>query len=289
MNINPERLNLPIFQGIDRHRLELWSDYTEWEQTRPGFPRLYPVTAGFKLAKPESLARTAILADYDRGLEGIALCEMFSGSGSIILSAFDLVSRAGLDPVADRTLVNLVRYAASTNHHDIHPLIDSPIHWGDYASERGVITGPANGLVLNATWVKPPTNPSATPLTQEEGAWNVRPGDQFVPHGRSLLGPYGYTTSTSLRDLNPNSKTASGIFWARIPPGKNRVLTSVENPYDEAAELSVAINGTSASEKSLVPPRNTIETATLIPPGITNLSVRYSGSKGLVLLQTSFE
>jgi beta-galactosidase len=289
MNINPERPNHAVFQGIDRHRLELWSDYTDWDQTRPGFPRLYPVTAGFKLAKSESLARTAILADYDRGLEGIALCEMFSGRGSVVLSAFDLVSRAGLDPIADRMLINLVRYSALTNNHDIHPFIDSPIHWGDYTSERGVITGPANGLVLNASWVKPPTNPSATPLTQEEGAWNVRPGDQFVPRGRSLLGPYGYTTSTSLRDLNPNSKTASGIFWARIFSKRNRVVTSIENPSPETAEFSVVINEISPGQNTIVPPRKIVEVSAPLPPGITHVTVRYTGSKALVLLQTSFD
>jgi beta-galactosidase len=289
MNINPEWPNHPVFEGIERRRLELWSDYTDWDQTKPGFPQMYPVTSGFKLTKPESLARTAILADYDRGLEGIALCEMFSGKGSVILSAFDLVSRVGLDPIADRLLANLVRYAASTNNHEIHPLIDSPIRWGDYASERGLITGPANGLVLNATWIRPPTNPSAKPLSQDEGAWNVRPGDQFVPHGRSLLGPYGYSTSTSLRDLNPNSKTASGTFWARIPAGKNRVVTSIENPSPEPAEFSVTINENSRAQNAIVPPQKTMELVAPLPHGITNASVHYVGSKALVLLQTSFE
>ena len=81
MNVNPERPDHPVFRGLDRHRLGLWSDYTGWDQTKPGFPRVYPVTAGFKLQKPEALAHTAILADYDRGLEGVALCEMFDGSG----------------------------------------------------------------------------------------------------------------------------------------------------------------------------------------------------------------
>jgi hypothetical protein len=186
-------------------------------------------------------------------------------------------------------LINLVRYSALTNNHDIHPFIDSPIHWGDYTSERGVITGPANGLVLNASWVKPPTNPSATPLTQEEGAWNVRPGDQFVPRGRSLLGPYGYTTSTSLRDLNPNSKTASGIFWARIFSKRNRVVTSIENPSPETAEFSVVINEISPGQNTIVPPHKIVEVSAPLPPGITHVTVRYTGSKALVLLQTSFD
>ena len=42
-----------------------------------------------------------MLADYDRGLEGIALCEMFIGKGSAIVCGFDLVSRLGQDPAAE--------------------------------------------------------------------------------------------------------------------------------------------------------------------------------------------
>src|ERR1035438_2758899 len=102
MNVNPERPDHPVFRGLDRHRLALWSDYTAWDETKPGFPQVYPVTAGFKLHKPEALQHTAILADYDRGLEGVALCEMFDGTGSVILSGFDLVNRAGLDRSEER-------------------------------------------------------------------------------------------------------------------------------------------------------------------------------------------
>src|SRR5262249_48297249 len=147
-----------------------------------------------------------------------------AGKGSVILCGLDLISRCGLDPVADRFLVNLVRYAASTNCHQVHPLIEEAIEWGNYATEQGVITGPLNGLIVNADWVRPPTNPSAKPLAQQEGAWNTRPGDQFVPHGRSPFGPYGYSTSSSLKDLNPNSSIGSGTFWANIPKGRTNMI-----------------------------------------------------------------
>jgi hypothetical protein len=288
MRINQERPEHPAFNWLNRHRFELWSDYTNWEQTRPGFPQIYPVTAGFKLTKAESLERTAILADYDRGLEGIALCEMFDGHGSVTLSAFDIVPRARLDPVADRFLVNLVRYAASQKNHEAHPLIDQPIQWGNYASERGLITAPLNGLVVNATWVRPPTNPSAKPLTQDEGAWNTKPGDQFLPHGRSPLGPYGYSTGSTLRDLNSDSQTGTGIFWARVPPGRSKVVTLVENPSDNPAELTVAVND-GPDTKVEVAAGKIATLAAPLPPDKTTIGVRYTGSKKLVLLKTTFE
>jgi hypothetical protein len=288
MHVNPERPDHPVFTWLNRRHFDVWSDYTDWEQTRPGFPQVYPVTAGFKLKDADSLARVAVLADYDRGLEGIALCEMFDGRGSVIVSAFDIIQRAGLDPVADRFLANLVRYAASQKNHDVHPLIDQPIEWGNYASERGVINGPLNGLVVNATWVRPPTNLSAQPLTQDEGAWNTRPGDQFSPHGRSPLGPYGYSTGSGLRDLKPDSETGAGIFWARIAPGKKTVATLVENPTSKAAELEVSVND-GPDTKTEIPAGTTVTVSAPLPGDATKVGVKFVGSKKLVLLKTTFE
>jgi hypothetical protein len=288
MNINPERPDHPVFDWLDRHRLALWSDYTNWEQTRPGFPKVYPVTAGFKLTQAESLERTAILADYDRGLEGVGLCEMFDGRGSVIVSGFDLVKRAGVDPVADRFLLNLVRYAASTKNHEPHALIDQPIEWGNYASERGVVAGSLNGLVVNATWVRPLTNPSAQPLTQAEGAWNTRPGDQFVPHGRSPLGPFSYSTGSTLRDLQPEAESGTGFFCARIPAGRTRMTTLVQNPSEQPGELSVSVNDGPAI-KAEIPAGKTITVTAPLREQTMEVKVKYTGAKKLVLLRTAFE
>src|SRR5205823_4422284 len=118
MAINPERPWHPVLEGISRQRLFLWSDYTNWDQHKPEFPRVYPVTHGFGLVNPEDLAHVAVIANYDRGLQGIAACEMFDGKGSVILSAFDLVPRIGIDPVADRLLRNLIVHAASNDVHE---------------------------------------------------------------------------------------------------------------------------------------------------------------------------
>jgi hypothetical protein len=213
---------------------------------------------------------------------------MFDGRGSVIISGFDIVHRAGLDPVADRLLANLLRYAASQKNHETHPLVDQSIEWGNYASERGIITGPLNGLVLNADWVRPPTNPSAQPLTQEEGAWNTRPGDQFAPHGRSPFGPYGYSTGSTLRDLNRDSETGTGVFWVRIPHSKSKLVTTVENSSDKPTELSLNVNNTPAVITD-IPAGKTLSSNAPFPPGQPSISVLYTGSKRLVLVKTSFE
>lgn len=289
MNINPERPGHPVFAGLDRARLRLWSDYTGWDQSRPGFPAVYPVARGFRLGSPDALAQTAVLANYDRGLEGIALAEIFEGKGSVLLSGFDLVPRVGLDPAADRLLRNLLVYAADPNGHAPHPLITRPVRWGDYASERGLITGPMNGLLVNAEWVAPPTNPRAKPLTQAEGAWNTRPGDAFAPRGRRVFGPFGYTTGSSLLQGERTNPTGTGVFWAQIPLGKTTMLTTIKNPAAKNSQLTITVNEKSLGAAS-VPAGKTITLRSDLGAGdLTNVCVRYQGDKTLVLLETRFE
>ncbi|MGD8236962.1 MAG: glycosyl hydrolase family 2 [Armatimonadota bacterium] len=269
MNINVERPWHPVFDGITRKHLRLWSDYSGWDDRKPGYPKVHPVALGFRLGAQESLGQTAILANFDRGLASIALCEIFGGAGSVILSGFDVVNRSGLDPVADRLLANLVTYAASTEGHHPHPLIDSPVRWGDYASERGLVTGVHNGLIVNAA--------------------RLQPTGHHVPRGRRPFGPFKYNGLCHIEDLNPDSKTGSGIFWARVPGGTTAVATTVENPTDEDAELSVEVNGKGPADAAVVPSGTTESLTTAIPAGATELSVRYTGDKGLVILETGFE
>ncbi|MCA1481507.1 hypothetical protein, partial [Bradyrhizobium sp. NBAIM08] len=45
--VNPERPGHPVFAGITRENLRVWSDYTGWDETKEGFPAIQPVTDGF--------------------------------------------------------------------------------------------------------------------------------------------------------------------------------------------------------------------------------------------------
>jgi hypothetical protein len=288
-HVNPERPDHPVFAGLSRERLRLWSDYTGWDETQPGFPKLHPVTGGFKLVQPDALARAAVLADYDRGLEGIALCELFDGAGSVILSGFDLVNRVGTDPVAERLLANLIAYAAAPDGHEPHPLIEQPIRWGDFPTEHGVVCGPLNGLLVHCEWQPPATHPNAEPLPPNTGSWNMRPGEQFVPRGRNPFGPFGYSTGSTLRDLHPTETTGSGFFWARIPSGKRFVVTLAHNPDASPATLTVELNGRKTAPDTTVAPGATVEARTPLPPETTRVCVRYTSAKTLVLRETRFE
>lgn len=289
MYVNVERPDHPVFAGLDRSRFRLWSDYTDWDQSKPGFPSVYPVTRGFKLTDAEGLARTAILANYDRGLEGVALCEMFDGKGSILFTSFDLVSRVGSDPVADRLVMNLLTHLAA-DEHPLHPLVTEPIEWGRYATEKGLVTGPLNGLVVNCRWVAPPTDPDGKPMPDNEGAWNTLPGDQYVAIGRRPYGPYSYNNGTATQRPDRDAPTGAGVFHARLPKGRTRMLTRVENPSRKAGTIEIEVNGD--KQTFAVPAGETVTARSPIPAGDAKngvVTVRYSGHTFLVLRTTEFE
>ncbi len=289
MCVNPLRPAHPVFSGMDRKRLRLWSDYTGWDQTKPGFPQVYPVTAGFRLLDPEDLARTAVLADYDRGLEGVALCEMFLGRGSIILCGLDLCRRAGLDPVADRLLRNLIHYVAAKSGHEPLPLVVEPITWGNFPSEQGVMSGSLNGFLVNTEWVPAAAGAPVKRPSANTGSWNMKPGDQFLPKGRNPFGPYAYSTGSSLRSV-PMEQPGTGVFWARVPDARTRMITHARNPGKTAAELWVSIDAASAQTGTLTLPPGESRALTLaLPVGSRTLRVRYTGPKDLVIEETRFE
>src|SRR5205814_8425872 len=114
---------------------------------------------------------------------------------------------------------NLIEYMASYGPHAVHPLVSEKIRWGDAASQRGVISGPINGLFVNTVWLPPPTDPDTKPLAKNLVSWNTRPSDQFVPHGVRPRGPFSYTFNNAPRDGGKDAKSGSGIFWARLPAG----------------------------------------------------------------------
>ena len=174
--INPERPQHAVFRGLTRDDLFLMNDYTGWNANRPGFPAVYPVTHGYALTRTNELGRVAVLANYDHGLLGVALSEHFAGRGSTVVSGFDLVPRIGNDPVADQLLRNLVRYVQTDTTHAAYPVIADRIVWGDYASERGLVTGVHSGLLLHTEPTMPEALRARYPIRiDSDGFW--RSGD----------------------------------------------------------------------------------------------------------------
>jgi hypothetical protein len=295
MAINPERPQHPVFDGLTRDRFFLWSDHTGWNESKPGFPAVYPVTRGLALTKPEELGSVALLADYDHGLQGIALAEFFVGDGSALLSGFDLVPRIGRDPVADRFLLNLVRYTAGSAPHEARVLVADKVTWGDYASEAGLVPEVYSGLILNTVPRVPADIASKYPITVNEegfwvagtaGGWNTRPAIQYFGRGRRPYGPYQFTTGGSVQVVKGNEAAGRGLVWLRVPAGRRSMVTTVENPASQALELEIVLNG--ATSRCAVAASATVRCETPIANGDTALSLTFRGDRRLILIQSEF-
>ena len=295
MAVNPERADHPALAGIDRDRLFLWDDFTNWNETKPGFPQVYPVTRGFVLTDPKSFGRAAVLANYDHGLEGIALAELFDGTGSAMVTGFDLVNRSGIDPVADRMLANLVRYMASSEPHQATQVVSDRIVWGDYASEHGLVTGVYNGLLVNTVPVVPADLVKTYPLSvDKEGfwfaggtsGWNTKPAIQYAAKGRRAFGPYNFTSGGSVQ-VAKGTAFGEGRVWLRVPVARTTMITTIQNPVAETLELSLTVNG--AVHKVSVPGNQTTSVETAVRGGDAPLEIGFKGDRRLVLLETVFK
>jgi hypothetical protein len=293
-HINPESPDHPVFNGLDRQKLEVWSDYTGWDESQEGMPHIYPVTDGFTLTNKKDVAKTAILANYGGGLEGLALIEMFKGQGSILLSGFDLVKRVDVDPVAERLLMNMIKYMASAGKHHINPVINAPIVWGEFETEKGVLTGITSGFMLNS---KPILTGSYSniPLVVTEnghqfagrpGGWNNRPGLQYVPFGRRTFGPYYHRGFGGVPEPENMENTGEGEFWCRVPVDTQSMMTLVWNPSEEELSTQIFLDSEFAVEKIIKP--KAYEWIKADVNGKTNLHIKYMGDRRLIYMETSF-
>ena len=78
------------------------------------------------------------------------------------------------------------------------------------------------------------------------------------------------------------------MFYATIPSGRRHVVTRVRNATTRPASLRVDVNDAEGKTVN-VPVKKTLTIRTPIPRGATNLGVRYTGGKELVILETSFQ
>ena len=196
--INPRRSDTGIFDSIEREHLWWWSDSSNWDQTREGLPKTEPVKTLMKLRGAEALGTTAILANFGRGLEHVALAEVFRGKGSVILSGFDSERFVGFDPIADRVLRGIVAYAADGREHAIVPVAKESTNIGSPSDEDGIVPSEfRNGLLLEYT------------------------KDYQV---RRVAGPFWFNRLCHTRFLDPDNKNRRGFMHVRAPSGKTHIV-----------------------------------------------------------------
>lgn len=296
MNINVERPEHPVFDGIRRKNLRLWSDYTGFDETKEGFPKIFPVSGGYT-AHGVDLTQSVIIANYTRNLSATALMETVHGKGSVILCAFDLSSRCGIDPVAEKLLGNLVGYAASYETPQPYTAVGKTIEWGDYSSEKGIVVGANNGLIVN-TYPTVPVNKAAKyPLKVDDrgyhyvggyGGWNNRPGIQYLPRGRRPFAPYGFTLGGG--DISPDTEKGvsegEGYFVAKAPEGTKTMATTFENNAKEAVSVTIDVNGAQKKTVKVAPGSTAVVEQSLPEDG--RIRVNIKGDRRVVLLRTDF-
>lgn len=291
--VNAERPDHPVFAGITRDNLRVWSDYTNWDETQKGFPAIKPVTDGFTLQNKEDVENTAILANYSSGLQGIALAEQFQGNGSIILCGLDIANRTTLDPVAARLLLNLINHTGATTGHERYQLITSPIVWGEYETEKGIVTDLYSGFLVNSTPRVAANYLGKGIVVTKEGyqlaggnrsGFNTKPGIQYVANGRRPFGPY--VQSFGGQPV-PEKNTTEGIgkFWCRIPEGQNIATSIVWNPGNEPLMIKIKVNDLTEVRKTInAGDKVAVET----PVNSSNVNITYTGDRRLVILETAF-
>jgi len=292
-SVNPERPDHPIFNGITRENLRVWSDYTDWNATRTGWPAIQPVTDGFTLAHNDDVAHTAILANYSSGLRGIALAEQFSGKGSHLVCGFDLVRRVTIDPIATRLLLNLIGYTGSATDHQPYPFITSPISWGEYETEKGVVTDIYSGFLVNATPRLPASFTKGISVTKEgyqlaggnRSGFNSRPGIQYVANGRRPFGPFIQSFGGQPQISDKNSVEGIGKFWCNIPEGQNRATSIIWNPSEESLTIKIKINDLPETDHT-IPAGERVTVA--VPVDRSAVNMTFTGDRRLVILETAF-
>jgi len=295
MNVNIEKRNHPVFSGLTQDKFLLWSDYTGFDESKSGFPAVYPVTNGYLVDKAD-LTQIMILANYSRSLTGTALSEIKQGKGSVLLSAFDLTSRIGLDPVADKLFTNLINYATSKESPEIYPLVDRAIYWGNYKSEKGIVTSANNGLLINTVPVSPINRQEEYKLqiddlgyqyTVSYGGWNTRPGVQYMIKGRRPFAPFNYSAGGNYVVEKQYESEGKGFFLAKVGKEKKQMQTLLENPTDRPIKIAIQINAENV-ENYVIEPFSERTIVSKLPKE-RELKVTFKGDRSTVILKTEFK
>lgn len=293
--INYERPDHPVFAGVTRENLHVFSDYSGWSENQKGMPEIYPVKDGFTLENRDGVSNTAILGNYGSGLQAIAVAEQFIGKGSIILSGMDLQNRTGIDPVADRLLLNLVTYTSANAGHVLYQTITGPIIWGEYETEKGIITDYYSGFLVNSTPRLPANFVSKRPIVvTKEGyqlaggsraGFNTHPGIQYVANGRRPWGPYVQSFGGQPKMLADSVTDGTAKFWCKIPAGQNMSTSLVWNPGDEPISIKIKVNNLPEVKQTIKPGDKVFISAPVNSPVV---NITFTGDRRAVVLETAF-
>lgn len=280
--INPRRSDTGIFDSIKREQLWLWSDPGNWDPSQPGLPEFEPVRTLMKVRDVEALNSTAVLADYGRGLEYVALAEVFRGEGSVVLSGFDFDRFVGFDPIADKVLRRIIKYVGDGENHHIIPEAKMTTNMGSPSDEDGIVQSEfQNGLLMEYH-----KNYDA-PYFQ--GFQNV---DYQV---RRIAGPFWFNRLCHTKFINPEEPIRHAFLNVRPPKGTTeaifkirRVPTTQNKGRFNPEPVRVFIGDQSVEE--IVPGTDEVEVRIALPEERDEpIKIEFEGLDDMGISTMSFE
>jgi hypothetical protein len=267
--INPRRSDTGIFADIDRKNLRLWSDSSDWTLKKEGLPENEPVNTLLRLQDADALGSTAVLANFGRGLEYVALAEVFRGKGSVILSGFDFERFVGVDPIAGKVLRNLITYAADERQHTLVPPAKASVKLGSPSDEDGLIPCEfRNGLLLE---------------------YNK---DYQV---RRIAGPFWFNRLCHTKLINPENKVRRA-FMDVIPPAGTkeaifqvrRVRTRENRGKFTPEEVTISLG--EAQVKQAIPGEEEVAIRLPLPEGRKQpLRIEFTGTSDMGISKVEFK
>ena len=270
--INQAREDDLLFKGLPENALSYWNDYTGWNESKPDFPKVSPVNTALALRDQSAVEKTAILANFGRGLANLALVEVFDGEGTVMVSGFDFIPRISMDPVADRFFMNLISYACSKKKHFKFVSAAQKIEWGNLKSEHGIVSSTFNGLV--AYGVKQSRMDS--PCT-----------DEYLARGRELVGAFRFNSAGEVFCFE-NAEKVKAVLGMRVPKEWSQITSVVRNPLNKLAELTVQLNQNPAKTFTFEPGEKQ-DISMLLPEGSLDIKLTLTGTRGLLLESSRFE
>ncbi|MDD3118521.1 MAG: glycoside hydrolase family 2 TIM barrel-domain containing protein, partial [Victivallales bacterium] len=272
MFINRIRRNAALFGGLPSDGLAYWNDYSTWDESKSGYPRVAPVRAGLQLCNPNMLMQVEVLANFGHGLANIALARVSYGKGAIVISGFDFLPRFGRDPLADRFFCNLLSYCSEKKEHEQFPVVGQVIKWGDLTSEMGMAAVPESGLLLNGI------------LNQRVMSGPNTPDYQVM--GRRIAGPFMFNSNNELVFLG--SEIGAAQFLATLPQKYRSMILTFINPTGAMQQVSIQINGMKPQVFELGANEEG-DCLARLPIGSSDIRVVLRAHRDLILKETRFE
>jgi hypothetical protein len=289
--VNIERPWHPIFDGMTRTNYRRWNCSKDWDGYSSAdiglvdyflsFQNYDTFGAILEHAYPEDLDHCAVLANFGPNLMCVAMVEVFEGKGSYLVSAFNIISRIDDDPVAQKTLSNMISYMRNPNH-EKHITHEGPIIFGNFESERGVICSPMQCLMVSkGIENKSQTAFKSVPLGRLIHRWQWM--DNRVPNYELVSDTYDFINT--------------GFFWIHYPHELNKIILEVENQDKKHKTMNLWVNDATVGSMKTVPGKNdNPNVTTTLVWDVSSLNIKdrdikiaLSGSTDLMLRKIDFQ